>query len=86
MDKFMHNGDSAHGDDLASHDADRTLTEIVKEQPMVCLAIAGAAGFVLGGGMRRAGGTTVLALLGQIAVREVFGDLIAESLESRHEA
>jgi len=86
MDKIMHNGDSAHGDDSASHDADRTLTETIQEQPMVSLVIAGAAGFVLGGGMRRAGGMTVLALLGQIAVREVFGDLIAESLESRHEA
>lgn len=59
--------------------SDRTWTEIVKEDPIACLAIAAAAGFVLGGGARRAGGLTILTMLGQIVVREAFGDSASPS-------
>jgi hypothetical protein len=64
---------------------DWTLTELVQEEPIACLAIAAAAGFLLGGGARRAGGLTILTMLGQIVVREALGesaslgDLIGEA-------
>jgi hypothetical protein len=38
------------------------------------MAIAAAAGFMLGGGARRSGGLAILTMLGQIVVREAFGD------------
>jgi hypothetical protein len=39
------------------------------------MAIAAAVGFMLGGGARRSGGLAILTMLGQIVVREAFGDL-----------
>jgi hypothetical protein len=59
---------------------------MVTERPIASLAIAAAAGFVLGGGARRAGGLTILALLVQIAMHEEagksakLGDLIDAAL------
>lgn len=50
------------------------LTELVKAQPIVCLAIAGAAGFIFGGGARHPGGIAILAAIARIAAREAFGD------------
>ena len=61
---------------LHSHH-DRTWTEMVQEEPVVWLAIAAAAGFVLGGGARQAGGLTILTLLGQIVVRETLGESVS---------
>ena len=56
---------------------DTTWTEIVREQPIACMAIAAAAGFMLGGGARRAGGLAILTMLGQIVVREAFADSVS---------
>lgn len=71
MDESKQNGRVSGGGQSA---ADTTWTEIVQAEPIACLAIAAAAGFLLGGGMRRKGGMTVLTMLGQIVVREVLGD------------
>lgn len=54
---------------------DSTWTEIVKNEPIAFLAIAAAAGFLAGGGARSRGSLKIFALLGQIAVSELFGDL-----------
>jgi len=92
MDRAMRNGDSGtqhdgsgHHDSTSQHE-DRTLTDVVREQPVACLAIAAAAGFVLGGGARRSGGLTILALMGQIAMREALGDLVTATLGNGHDA
>jgi hypothetical protein len=50
------------------------LTEIIKAQPIVCLAIAGAAGFIVGGGARSPGGIAILAAIARVAAREALGD------------
>jgi hypothetical protein len=47
-----------------------TFTELIAEQPVTAVAVAAAAGFILGGGARRMGGLTILALLIQVAMRE----------------
>jgi len=52
---------------------DTAWTEIVKDEPIAFIAIAAAAGFMLGGGARRSGGLAILTMLGQIAVREALG-------------
>lgn len=74
MDQSNGNGNSGGSRDVRPSHKDKTWTEIVKEEPVACLAIAAAAGFVLGGGARRAVGLTILTMLGQIVVREVFGE------------
>jgi hypothetical protein len=85
MDESKHNGNSHAVGDSHRIGADRTWTEIIKDEPIACLAIAGAAGFLLGGGLRRVGGLTVLTMLGQLVVREAFansalGDLVDEAI------
>jgi len=64
-----HNG-RAGKNGSASHSPARNFTEMIAEQPVTSLAVATAAGFVLGGGARRTGGLTILALLLQVAMRE----------------
>jgi hypothetical protein len=86
MEKSMHNVDSGPRNASASRRADRTLTEVVKEQPILCLAMAAAAGFVIGGGVRRSRALTILTLLGEIAVRKALGDLVTEILGNGHDA
>ncbi|HXN84671.1 MAG TPA: hypothetical protein VN867_01315 [Candidatus Binataceae bacterium] len=75
------NGHSHAGESRASHRPRRDesaskddLTEIIKAQPIVCLAIAGAAGFIVGGGARSPGGIAILAALARVAAREALGD------------
>jgi hypothetical protein len=79
MDQSNGNGQSGgpRGGRSRSHAKDRTLTEVVQEEPIACLAIAVAAGFLLGGGARRSGGLTILTMLGQIVVREALGESAA---------
>jgi hypothetical protein len=59
------------------------LTELIKEQPIAALAIAAAAGYLFGGGVRR---STIIAAVVQIAVREALGNLVAETLGAAHDA
>ena len=44
------------------------------EQPVTSLAVAAAAGFILGGGAKGTGGLTILGLLVQVAMREGLGE------------
>jgi hypothetical protein len=70
----------------SSQSEPRGIIEMVAERPIASLAIAAAAGFVVGGGARRTGGLTILALLLQVAMREStgesssLGDLIGAAL------
>ena len=52
------------------------LGEYIREEPLTALAIATAAGFVLGGGVTRRIGLAVLTMVGQIALRGVATNLI----------
>ena len=52
---------------------DKSWTEFISEEPIACLAMAAAAGFVLGGGTRQQGGFAILTMLGQIIVKETLG-------------
>jgi len=84
-----HNGQAKRNN---SQTAVRGIAEVIAERPIASLAIAAAAGFVIGGGARRAGGLTILALLAQIAMREgkgesgSLGDLIDAALGDGHDA
>jgi hypothetical protein len=73
MSEPMRNGNSKEAG-ISPRVADRSWTEIIEEEPIACLAIAAAAGFILGGGMKRSGGLTILTMLGQIVLREAYGD------------
>jgi hypothetical protein len=88
MDQPNGNGQSSgrRGGGSRSHAKNRTLTEVVQEEPIACLAIAVAAGFLLGGGARRAGGLTILTMLGQIVVRETLGESASSLGELFNEA
>jgi hypothetical protein len=82
MENSIQNGTQQR--DSASRNSDRTLIDIVQEQPVVCLAIAAAAGFVLGGGMRRTNGLALLALIGQMAMRDALGNIVNGVLRDNH--
>ena len=86
MNKSTSNGNSGRGHGSSSRHADRTLTQAVQDQPIVSLTIAAVAGFVLGGGPRSAGGLSILALLGQLAMREACGELVSGSWGNGHDA
>jgi|HubBroStandDraft_3_1064219.scaffolds.fasta_scaffold486379_2 hypothetical protein len=73
MDQSTGNGNSGF-ERAARPSPDRTLTDIIKEEPIACLAIAAAVGFLVGGGAKRQGGLTILTMLGQIVVREALGN------------
>jgi hypothetical protein len=66
-----HNG-HAEGNRAAAKSG--TFSEMIADQPVTSLAVAAAAGFIIGGGARRSGGWTILALLIQIAMREGSGE------------
>src|ERR1700736_330376 len=48
---------------------DRDVVEYIKDEPLTALAIAGAAGFILGGGASSRLGLAALAMVGKIALR-----------------
>ncbi|HSU91106.1 MAG TPA: hypothetical protein VLI44_06640 [Sporolactobacillaceae bacterium] len=52
-----------------SHGRDRDLAEYINDEPLTALAIAGAAGFILGGGASSRIGLAALAMVGKIALR-----------------
>ena len=52
-----------------SHGRDRDIGEYIKDEPLTALAIAGAAGFILGGGASSRIGLAALAMVGKVALR-----------------
>ena len=63
-----------HGNRSDESASKNELIDIIKAQPIVCLALAGAAGFIIGGGARSPGGVALLAAVARLAAREVLGD------------
>ena len=57
----------------------RNVVEYVRNEPLTALAIAAAAGFVLGGGVNRRVGLAVLTIAGRIALSSVATILIARN-------
>jgi hypothetical protein len=51
------------------HGRDRDLSEYISDEPLTALAIAAAAGFILGGGASSRLGLAALAMVGKIALR-----------------
>jgi hypothetical protein len=73
MEDSTDQGDSGFETTELSRPGESTWTEIVTDEPIAFLAIAGA-GFLVGGGARRSGSLQILVRLGQIVVAELFGD------------
>lgn len=64
-------------DSPSNHPAQpRDIAEYIKQEPVTALAIAGAAGFVLGGGITRRVGLAVLTAVSRIALRAVATSLV----------
>ena len=55
----------------------RNVSEFVRDEPLTALAIAAAAGFVLGGGVNRRLGLGILTMAGRIALQSAAASLIA---------
>jgi hypothetical protein len=53
-----------------------SLSEYVREEPLTSVAIAGAAGFIIGGGAKSRIGLAALAMVGRIALRGAVTNLI----------
>jgi hypothetical protein len=53
-----------------------TLTERIRERPLLALGLAGLVGFVMGGGARSRTGTAILMLLGRVWLRRTATDAI----------
>ena len=83
MENATQNGTS-NGLGSSSRRGDLSFTEMVKEQPVMWLAIAAAAGFVLGGGVRRSNGVALLMLIGQTAMRDALGQFVSDTLGNSH--
>jgi len=54
----------------------RDVSDFVRDEPLTALAIAAAAGFVLGGGVNRRVGRVILTIVGRIALQSVATSLI----------
>lgn len=68
--------------DISTHSAaprrhrSRDVSEYVRDEPLTALAIATAAGFVLGGGLNRRIGLAMLTMVGRTVLSGVTNSLI----------
>ena len=53
-----------------------SLGEYIREEPLTSVAIAGAAGFIIGGGAKSRIGLAALAMVGRIALRGAVTNMI----------
>jgi len=63
----------------------RNVSEFVRDEPLTALAIAAAAGFVLGGGVNRRLGLAILTMAGRIALQSAAASLITGMVVGTHE-
>jgi hypothetical protein len=56
----------------------REVETTIRDKPVAAMAIAAAAGFVVGGGMASRPGSVILALLGRKAVRETAANFVGQ--------
>ena len=61
----------------------REVDTTIPNQPLAAMAIAAAAGFVVGGGMGSRPGLVILALLGRKAVRETATNFVGQMVRGR---
>src|SRR5215472_6882630 len=59
-----------------------TLTERIRERPLVSLGLAGLAGFVVGGGASSRTGAAALTLIARIWLRRAATDALAGAMAS----
>jgi|SRR5271169_11397 len=62
-------------EDLSGYAKD--LSEFVREAPLVSLAIAAAAGFLVGGGARSRIGLAMLGIVGRVAIENIASSFVA---------
>ena len=59
-----------------------TLTERIREHPLLSLGVAGLAGFVIGGGASSRTGAAALMLIARISLRRAATDALASAMAS----
>ena len=59
-----------------------TLTERIRERPLLSLALAGLAGFVIGGGAASRTGSSTLMLLARIWLKQAASDALVSAIVS----
>jgi hypothetical protein len=59
-----------------------TLTERIRERPLLALGLAGLAGFVTGGGSSSRSGTALLMLIARIWLKRAATDALASAMTS----
>jgi hypothetical protein len=63
----------------------RDIGEYVREEPLTALAIAGGAGFILGGGANSRIGLALLTIVGRIALRGAATSFIVGLVTGNHD-
>ena len=77
MSSANHNSGKHQGQNRrAEPDLGETLGEYIREEPLTSIAIAGAAGFIFGGGVKSRIGIAALAMVGKTALRGAATNLI----------
>jgi DUF883 C-terminal glycine zipper region len=64
----------------------RDVSQYVRDEPLAALAIATAAGFVLGGGVNRRIGLAMLTMVGRTVLRGVATSLILEMVTGNYDS
>ena len=76
MSSANHNSRKHQGQNRSLERELETLGEYIKEEPLTSIAIAGAAGFLFGGGAKSRIGLAALAMVGKTAMRGAATNLI----------
>jgi hypothetical protein len=69
--------DKSDANTSPGHDYRDSVRERIREAPLTSLAIAAAAGFIVGGGVRSRIGTAMLAIVGRMALQSAASSFIA---------
>ena len=72
----MHSVETSTNCSALRHHRSRDVGEYVRDEPLTAVAIATAAGFVLGGGVNRRIGLAMLTMVGRTVLRGVATSLI----------
>jgi hypothetical protein len=68
------------------HDStEPSLTDRIRERPLVALGLAGATGFVLGGGAFSRTGMAILMIFGRLWLRQAVTDVIASAMANHQQ-
>ena len=70
-------------DDIAASSDSRRrgeqdIGEYIREEPLTALAIAGGAGFILGGGAKSRIGLALLTIVGRMALRDIASSFVLD--------